>query len=291
MKNYEEFKEAVKTALIDGVGETNVQLVDDRIYLKVTEVVATTYDLRNAYEIYENQDYSDEVINELVSILLHSKDADIKQVEGLAVTVQDYDKIADKLETRLQPKKSSVGISTEVLLSIWRSVCVIDGDKVITVTDGLLKCWGKTYEDVLEKAISNTKPWKNIELIELLNMLNCQLDVDSFKDSENSEYPQMYLLRAKGTYGATVLLNKEALNTMAKKLDGDLVVLPSSIFEIIVFKADEFVSSWLNELTKMVCDVNESLVDPNDVLAWNAFYYDREREELKPISEEEAPID
>ena len=100
---------------------------------------------------------------------------------------------------------------------------------------------------------------------------------------------QMFILRTKGRYGASVLMNEDAMQATAERLGGDLIVLPSSIYEVIVLKAKKFGSDF-SELTEMVKEVNTSLVEERNVLAWQAYYYSKGKKELKPLSEIVVPI-
>ena len=73
--------------------------------------------------------------------------------------------------------------------------------------------------------------------------------------------------------GASAILNKDMLRMFAKRNGvSKLVVLPSSIHEIILVKDEGQFSS--KELEDMVIDVNASVVNPKDQLTDTAYHYD-----------------
>ena len=68
------------------------------------------------------------------------------------------------------------------------------------------------------------------------------------------------------------------LAEIAKKLNCDLYVLPSSIHECIIMPVTELHTK--EDLSKMVCHVNEREVLEEEILSDHVYYYDRLSDEL-----------
>ena len=79
------------------------------------------------------------------------------------------------------------------------------------------------------------------------------------------------------TWGAVNILYTDSLKQMADFLDSDLWILPSSVHEIILLKADPDTSLILRN---MVQEINDTYVEENEVLSNNIYYYNRNTNEI-----------
>ena len=91
-------------------------------------------------------------------------------------------------------------------------------------------------------------------------------------DPELAEQPPFILTTPDKMFGATMLLNERALKDIGKQLNGDYVVCPSSVHEVLILPMSPEVK--IEDLTKIVQDINNSVVMPEDVLADHPFIYD-----------------
>lgn len=281
--DYEEFKEEVVKRLSKFAGETNVQLMDNRLNLMLGGRIAISFKLNEAYKDFESGSVG---LDEIVSAMCDTKvdPVEIAKVNTFADMLIDFDSSSSKLELKLQSKKPEFGLADEVVPGIWRSVCVVDGGFSTVVTDQILQNWNRNYEELVQIALQNTSEW---ELFTMKQAIIAEMDDLDLADLDLAD--QMFILRTKGRYGASVLMNEDAMQATAERLGGDLIVLPSSIYEVIVLKAKKFGSDF-SELTEMVKEVNTSLADERNVLAWQAYYYSKGKKELKPLSEIVVPI-
>ena len=85
------------------------------------------------------------------------------------------------------------------------------------------------------------------------------------------DVPEMYVVsKLGGINGAIAMMDKEALQTLSDRLGGDLHVLPSSVHEVIVIRAEE---EHEHELEDMVKHINETEVPVEDRLSDQIYYY------------------
>ena len=279
--DYEEFKEEVVKRLSKFAGETNVQLMDNRLNLMLGGRIAISFKLNEAYKDFESGSVG---LNEIVSAMCDTKvdPAEIAKVNTFADMLIDFDSSSSKLELKLQSKKPEFGLADEVVPGIWRSVCVVDGGFSTVVTDQILQNWNRNYEELVQIALQNTSEWELFTMKQAIIAEMDDLDSTDLDLADLDLADQMFILRTKGRYGASVLMNEDAMQATAERLGGDLIVLPSSIYEVIVLKAKKFGSDF-SELTEMVKEVNTSLADERNVLAWQAYYYSKGKKELKPL--------
>ena len=97
-------------------------------------------------------------------------------------------------------------------------------------------------------------------------------------EKEQNEVMSMYVLsNQSGIHGATVITYPNLLEQLAEKLQSSLIVIPSSIHETLVIKAD----MPIEEATRMLREVNSSCVEEREILSETAMYFawskDRER--------------
>lgn len=89
----------------------------------------------------------------------------------------------------------------------------------------------------------------------------------------------MYILtNEEKYYGAAVILYPHVLNHIAKVLNKNFYILPSSVHECILVP-DQGQYSRI-ELKRMVKEVNDSQVEDEEILSYEIYYYDCKKEAL-----------
>lgn len=86
--------------------------------------------------------------------------------------------------------------------------------------------------------------------------------------------PKMLILsNKKGFLGASVILYDGLLEEIANQFQDDYYILPSSTHEVILLMSHD--PEQKNDLEDMINSVNESEVDPTDILSDHPYYFDR----------------
>lgn len=134
-----------------------------------------------------------------------------------------------------------------------------DVDGTVLVSDRMLKFLDISYDelDMAAKAHLRSERILITNLFDLTGIPNNNLDFD------------INILRCEnGYYGARALLNKKILASFGC----DLYIIPSSIFEVIVFP--EFNNAV--DMKDAIAEVNATL-DPEIVLSGNLYFYDHKK--------------
>ena len=92
------------------------------------------------------------------------------------------------------------------------------------------------------------------------------------------EYPMYVATNNQRYYGASVLVYDGLLETIAEKLNSNVVIFPSSVHEFI-FMSSKLVDDY-DRMKEMVETINRTEVAPEDYLSDNVYYYNRDRKEL-----------
>lgn len=92
-----------------------------------------------------------------------------------------------------------------------------------------------------------------------------------------------------GFLGAGAIYNedKKVLQELSENLQSDLIVLPSSIHEMLVTPDNGKLEA--PELEEMIKDVNTTEVMPHEILGWKAMHYDRDTNELSVLKDQHCP--
>lgn len=165
----------------------------------------------------------------------------------------------------------------------------------VTINNNLMETWEKSVEELYEQTKKNTpilfeKSFKSINEV-LLGLVKERLgdnqnELDKMeKLLAEQEIISLYVLTNKiGINGAAVILYDNVLKMIAEELESDLIILPSSIHEVLVLAFRE--DSSMSELKDMVCSINKDEVPTVDILSDNVYRYSREDDKVYMITED-----
>lgn len=112
-----------------------------------------------------------------------------------------------------------------------------------------------------------------------------ELFEEGMEDMEQDASPMYVLTNESKLNGAAVLFYPEVQEKIAKQLNGDYFVLPSSVHEVLIVPDQGNME--YQELKDMVNEVNATQVSPDEVLTGEVYSYDKESRQLMFASEKE----
>lgn len=137
-----------------------------------------------------------------------------------------------------------------------------------------LSLWGIDRDQLYTLAKENTPrllPPQFLPMRSILKELQPYYEVPV-----SSPMPPLYILTNDfRTNGATALLYDHLLHEVAETLKKDLIILPSSIHEVLILGADPSDKDVLSRYTDMVREVNASHLRDEEVLSDHVYYYSR----------------
>ena len=149
------------------------------------------------------------------------------------------------------------------------------GQATILVKNDLLRRLDITAEQIFEDAMISSPKEAEPSLRNMFEVTAELAGEDLFEllGEVDSPVMQMYVCTNKSTYlGASVLMYPGMMDIAADKLGGDFYVIPSSIHETLLIPAKDVDS--FRDLEKMVREVNETQVAPEERLSDNVYHYD-----------------
>ena len=100
---------------------------------------------------------------------------------------------------------------------------------------------------------------------------------------EEGSLPLYVLTNRERMFGASAMLYSEKIKELADELHLDLLILPSSLHELLLLPDD---GTQENDFYRqMVRTVNETQVDPEEILSFSLYRYSRERDRIEEIEE------
>lgn len=269
------------------IQKNNGIMLDGIIIKKKIETIAPTIDLNMFYDQLEDGAEIDDIADEIISIYRENAKISMKISEELLDFTNLKDMIAFKLiqeESNREFLKTVPYIEFLDLAIVFYLVMGESEKEKMTalIHNSHMKIWNTTKNELYKLAKKNTPhilpaSIKTIREV-MCNILkgNCEeifepgLVDDIFID--RSEEDMLYVVtNQSGINGACCMLYEECLETFAKEHKSDLIILPSSIHEVLLI-TDKGNMDYI-ELREMVKQINETEVPDEDVLSDKIYRY------------------
>lgn len=214
--------------------------------------------------------------------------------------MNQYENVKDSITCSIVNKKANGNLLKRVPhrniedLSIIYQVeyRVPEGNMLIKITNQILEQWNVGKKELHETALANMqriKPpvFNRMEdtMMNILDPANEEQPSNLFKDEESfRDLPQdkMYVLtNDSNSFGASSILYPGVLDKIGECLQDDLHILPSSIHELIILRKRDSLDA--RELGEMVREINQTQVQPEEVLSDRAYEYNREARQLSQL--------
>ncbi len=297
MKNYEEFKEALKAAMEESFGEGyEVRISDvkkaDGAYEGISvqkdcedvslesEDVAVTLNLQKLYNAYER----DGEANCFMSAIQAMK----KGLASLSDVTRSLDReyILENVILALDNAEKKASLMKEVpyrmlvdLVVYYRVYLDKQGDSVATIllTNTIANKAGLSEEDLYQAALKNTRRITPIHYSSIEEELYHQEGKELSGNIEDLPDGEMIYIISNCffTKGAVYMADEQALKDMADKIGTGFYIIPSSIHEILAVRPAAISS--VSELNHMIWYTNNDMLKKGDELSDHAYYYDPEK--------------
>ena len=154
------------------------------------------------------------------------------------------------------------------------------GEGVILVNNELLKLWGISVAELYGLALTNTPrilPEKKMTFLDVFKRMSGFDEQDFCQEiMEFGGNSGMFILsNSSEIFGASVIVYSKLIEEIAEEFEDDLVIIPSSVHEIIVVLRN-YANDYIDDVCDIIEYVNSTCVSDEDVLANHAYYYRRE---------------
>ncbi|MEG2018310.1 MAG: DUF5688 family protein, partial [Clostridium sp.] len=217
-----------------------------------------------------------------------------KQPVLTADMLMDFESIKDKVIYKLVNYEKNRELLSSIINMAYLDFAIIfcihidgneNGEKSILITDKLREKWDVEVMELYDLAIVNTE---RIYPCTVKSMH--QVMIEMFKEKSAEALAEESLLEeletnlyvmtnTKEINGATCIIYKGALHRFAEEVGSNLIILPSSIHEVILLPDKEGLD--YEELKGMVESINENTVPIDEVLSNQIYRYDSKTDSIK----------
>ncbi len=314
---YEQFLETIRERLqtsfgpphtlsLRRVAKNNGVMLDGLSDSQGDGPMAPTVYLNSYYPLYQEGLMSiDEICSEVFSIFReHPVPADI-----CAEDISDIEKMSPLIMMRLIHRESNKELLTDVPHLPYLDLAIVfylslytddKGQMTSLIHQKHMQSWGLTVEDLLKLALENTPKALPAEIHSMMHVLKALSEAgpeDVFSDTylpdlinnDENDIPLFVLTNSSGIYGAACMLYRRTLKNFADLLNHDLVIIPSSVHEVLLAPYSKDLD--LTALNFMVAEINRTEVSREERLSDHVYRYNRLTDDISnPFSQNPATV-
>ena len=202
--------------------------------------------------------------------------------------VSDYEKVKDHTYLRLIPGNSPV--LTETPHRMIEDMALVvnihlenfsdeNGRSCVVVTKPLMDMYGIDESQLFADAEKNSLAEEPIVFTPLADMIKSLIESNEIPSPEEAGIVTYIATNKSGFHGASVLAYPDFAEKAAETIGGSFYMLPSSVHEFILIKDDGKPNA--RDLNKMVRNVNETVLEPRDLLSNQCYHYDAKKKVLE----------
>lgn len=304
---YQEFISIVQSSLksrlgdkaqitIQKVPKNNGTLLDGLSIVRPDRPVAPTIYLNTYYEHWKSGAAMSEILEEI--LYLYDDDSSFPQIDpGI---LKDFKRLRDKVAYKVVHTASNREMLKDLPNMPFLDLSIIFylyleeyeyGHMTATIHTSHMKAWGVTELELYRLAKINTPRLLPAELRSMVEVIRdlCKSQMeDSFaKDFLRGPWcsqepaPLYVLSNTCGVNGACAMLYEHALKNFADLLEQDLIILPSSIHEVLLVPYTEDLC--MDDLFQMVHHVNHTEVPVEERLSDELYWYKRSEDRITAV--------
>lgn len=153
-------------------------------------------------------------------------------------------------------------------------------DGTILIKNKHMEMWGVSTEQLMRDAGENAPkslPGVCRDMCSVLERIYPGKSEEIFPANEPM-LPMYVLSNSRMVNGAAAMLYPDILHNLSESLKSDLYIIPSSVHEVIVLARN--MAGDEKSLREMIHTVNETQLEPQDVLSDSLYFYDRKDEKI-----------
>lgn len=261
----------------------------DRLMVSVDDSkMSMAFRLKEIYQSVEDGEDIDHAVYKMVNTIednisfVKEKEQDVKSF------ISDYEKVKDNTYLRLIPGDSPILKSTPHRMIEDMALVVnvhLDsfsdehGKSCVVVTKPLMEMYGIDEAQLFADAEKNSLANEPMVFKPLLDMVKDLINSEDIPNPEDVGIVTYIATNQSGFQGAAVAGYPDFCEKAAETIGGSFYMLPSSVHEFILIKDDGTPKA--KDLNRMIKNVNETVLEPRDVLASQCYHYDAKAKVLE----------
>lgn len=253
------------------------------ILMKASDNISPTIYLEGLYAEYQDGTAMEELAEKVIAFYEEKMPADGLDMDFF----QDFELVKDRIFYKLVSLEKNTRLLEKIPYYKWNDLALIFyyameeeriGRASITIHHHHLEMWEQSSDTLYAVARENMKKHMPELLVSMKDLLE---EMAGLHLGEDMPLPMYVLTNQDKVYGAAAMLYSEQMKELAEKWQSDLLILPSSIHEVLLLPDDG-----QNEYAfyrQMVEEVNTTQVEPEEVLSYSLYRYCMEKAEIEEI--------
>lgn len=210
---------------------------------------------------------------------------------NLREATKSFEAAREHIAFRLISKERNEELLKDIPWKPWEDLAIIyylhfgvmDDKQITTIIHNYqMEKWDLSLDELHELAKENTLKLCPSTIGRLDHMLFGWKEEEEKMCQLDPALPVLYVLSNQtGINGSICMLYDNVLKEFADMLESDLIILPSSVHEVLLLKYDIDVN--LELFKNMVRCVNEEDVPPEEVLSDSVYIYFREKDQISMV--------
>ncbi len=253
------------------------------IMLKRSDRISPTIYLEEPYRRFRGGAGIEAIVDDIVMLY----EAQVRDVDLDMQFFCEYECVKDRIFHKLINYEKNRKLLEDVPHFRWCDLAIVFyylmkektlGNATILIHENHSKMWGQSASDLYRTAQHNMKR-RMPDLMVPMEKLVGELTGIQIEDMPETD---LYVLTNKEKfYGASAMLYSDQMRVLADRLQSDLLILPSSVHEVLLLPDDT--GKDYSFYRKMVAEVNETQVEPEEILSGSLYRYERKKAEIKEI--------
>lgn len=253
------------------------------VLMKESDNLSPTIYLDGLFEEYQDGAYIEDLAEQIIRLYKEQLPAGRLDMDFF----RNFEQVKDRIFYKLVSYDKNRKMLEKLPYYKWNDLAIIFyyameeeriGRASITIHHQHLKMWEQSMDTLYAVAQENMKKSMPELLVSMKDLLE---ETTGLKMGEDTYLPMYVLTNQEKVYGAAAMLYSEYMKKLAERWQTDLLILPSSIHEVLLLPDDG-----QNEYAfyrQMVEEVNTTQVEPEEVLSYSLYRYCREKAEIEEI--------
>lgn len=253
------------------------------VLMKESDNLSPTIYLDGLFAEYQDGAYIEDLAEQIIRFYKEQLPAGRLDMDFF----QNFEQVKDRIFYKLVSFDKNKRMLEKLPYYKWNDLAIIFyyameeeriGRASITIHNQHLKMWEQSLDTLYAVAQENMKRSMPELLVSMKELLE---ETTGLKMGEDTYLPMYVLTNQEKVYGAAAMLYSDQMKKLAERWQTDLLILPSSIHEVLLLPDDG-----QNEYAfyrQMVEEVNTTQVEPEEVLSYSLYRYCREKAEIEEI--------
>lgn len=206
----------------------------------------------------------------------------------------DPGQVKKRIVCRLISYEKNRGLLEEIPYRMFLNLAVVYyyllecgeiGPAAILIRNEHMRMWGMNERSLYDAAQENTKKLLPCDFMSMGDVMRSMMNQEEIRklglEEEKQPFRLYVLSNQTKSFGAVWMTDGEVLERIGERLKQDFYILPSSVHECMVVPVQEGIDE--RQLQEMVKEINETQVDPEEVLGDTIYRYSRENRRLREV--------